>query len=541
MYWPARRRARTIRDNMRESSTAFRVLALASLVVLTFSGGPVRGQLPPSQDTEVQFEPQPTVARSTGPELRGPLDENQYIVGPGDVLTVTIWGQSVTQATATITPEGQLVLPGVATILVAGRTLRNVKDDVRSRLEGLYGDSEVSVALSSLRRIRVNVLGEVSSPGAYVATSMSPASELVRLAGGLIEGASERNITISRRGGARDRLDLTRYHNTGDLSADPPILDGDVIFVPHAKAFVSITGGVARPEEFELVDGETIRSLIEVAGGLARGAAADTVEISTVTEDGTRRSMLIDLGSTEGAAYMLQDGDEVVVRFDPRWRAMTRVAVEGEVSFPGEYGITEGEDRLSDVIRRAGGVTEDASLGLARVVRTSVEGTEDLEYTRLMEMDVDDMSPSEYAYYKSRSRQLPGTLSVDFKKALVGDASQDPLLLGGDRIEIPKRETMVEVIGQVARPGRVTHVPGERLGYYVRQAGGYTPDASRSGTRVINAMTGERRRARRAGELQPGDVVWVPEREPIDLWEVVKDVASFATTLATLYLIIDRQ
>jgi protein involved in polysaccharide export with SLBB domain len=521
-------------------STAFRLLALASLFVLGLSWGSARAQAPAPLDHQEPIAPPRVESRATGPELGGPLDEDQYIVGPGDVLSITIWGQDVTTVTQPITPEGHLVLPGVSTIRAAGRTLRGVKEEVRSSLGPLYRNSEISVALTSLRRIRVNVLGAVASPGAYVATAMSPASELVRMAGGLLEGASERNIVITRRGGDRARLDLTRYRNSGDLSADPPILDGDVVFVPHATAFVSITGGVARPAQYELVAGETVPSLIEVAGGLARGAAADTVELSTYADDGTRRSLLLDLGLPSGSGYSLRDGDQIVVRFDPGWRAMTRVLIEGEVAFPGEYGITEGVDRLSDVIRRAGGVTPDASLGLARVVRTSIRRTDDLEYLRLKEVPVGDMTPSEYAYFKARARQLPGQVSVDLAAALAGDSSQDIVLADGDRVVIPRHETSVEVIGQVARPGRVNHVPGKRYGYYVRLAGGYSSDANRAATRVINAVTGERRRARRAGELEPGDIVWVPEREPVDWWELLKDVASFASTVATLYLIIDR-
>lgn len=526
---------------IKDSPTAFRTIALASLFVLALSGGPAWADVAASGDPEEEPEARVPAIRATGPELSGPVDEGEYVVGPGDVLSITIWGQSVTEASATITPEGDLVLPGVATIGAAGRTLRDVKEDVRTRLKALYRNSEVSVALTSLRRIRVNVLGAVVSPGAYVATALSPASELVRMAGGLIEGASERNIAISRRGGDRDRLDLTRYRNTGDLSADPPILDGDVVFVPHATAFVSIHGGVARPDDYELVGGETVPSLIEVAGGLVRGAAADTVELSTYADDGTRASLLLDIGLPSGRAYALRDGDQVLVRFDPNWRALTRVVVEGEVAFPGEYGITEGEDRLSDVIQRAGGATGGASLGMARVLRTSVRRTDDLEYVRLKEMDVGEMTSSEYAYFKSRTRQLPGTISVDFERALTGEPSHDVLLVDGDRIVIPKRETTVEVIGQVARPGRVEHVPGKRYHYYVEQAGGYAPDAHRSATRVIRGVTGERRRARRAGALEPGDTLWVPESEPLSWWELVKDVASFASTVATLYLIIDRQ
>jgi protein involved in polysaccharide export with SLBB domain len=524
----------------KDSLKAFRTAAAASLLVLALSGATVRAQVT-GPGTVGADEPRAAEPRASLLELRGPVDDREYVVGPGDRLSITIWGQSVTTLSEMVTPEGDLILPGVAAVHVAGRTLREVKDDVRSRLRALYRNSEVSIALTSLRRIQVNVLGEVEAPGAYTVTALSPASELVGMAGGLMDGASRRNIVISRRGGARARLDLTRYENTGDLSADPPILDGDIVFVPHAVEFVGIYGGVARPGEYELTDGETIASLIEVAGGLARGAVSDTVEVSTNVGRTTRRSLLVDISSPEGSGRVLRDGDQIVVRYDPEWHSLARVVVEGAVAFPGEYAITEGVDRLSDVVRRAGGPTADASLAAAELTRTSVRRNRDLEYERLKDVGISDMSSSEYAYFKSRERNPPGRVSADFERALEGDESQDVLVFDGDRVVIPKEDPTVEVIGQVARPGRVSYKPGERYGYYVGEAGGYASGAQRSGTRVIVGATGERRRAVRAGPLAPGDVVWVPESEPIDWWELVKDVASFASTVATLYLIIDRQ
>ena len=97
----------------RDSSTAFRAFATASLLVLTLTGGSATAQMSAEQES---IEPPRVERGATGPELSGPLDDDQYIVGPGDVLSITIWGQSVTEATATITPEGALVLPGVASI-----------------------------------------------------------------------------------------------------------------------------------------------------------------------------------------------------------------------------------------------------------------------------------------------------------------------------------------------------------------------------------------------------------------------------------------
>lgn len=440
---------------------------------------------------------------------------------------------------ATVTPEGELVVPGVTAVPAAGRSLAAVKSDVIDALADYYHDVEVSVSIVGLRTMLVNVLGRVAAPGTYEGTPLDLAGELIRDAGGLAEGASRRNITITRRSGATQRVDLTHYEATGDLTSNPPILDGDVIFVPFALEYVYVSGAVGAPGRYERVDGETVRSLIELAGGFARGAARDSVEVRMFINDVETESDMVDARRPPGSDLPLKDGDQVYVREINEWRRVTSVSVEGEVQHPGPYGITEGVDHLSDIIRAAGGLTEEASLCDARLIRTVSWGGPDLELARLKQVPVSDMTEMEYDYLKTRFRDRSSVVS-DFEKALDGDADEDVLLLDGDRIIIPKRTYTVEVIGQVANPGEVRHSPGKRYEYYVRKAGGYSSAAHRNRIRIIRGATGELVHGRGAGQLDPGDVVWVPERPETDWWSVTREIASFLTSIATVYIVVDQ-
>ncbi|MBN2566362.1 MAG: SLBB domain-containing protein [Candidatus Eisenbacteria bacterium] len=476
---------------------------------------------------------------SSAPALRGPVDEAVYIVGPGDRFSVTIWGQGVVTQSAVVTPEGELVFAGVETVPVAGRTLKQVKGDVKQRLERIYRDVSISVSLIGLRSMLVDVLGSVKDPGAYGCTAMDPASELIAKAGGFLRTSSRRNILMTDRNGGERRIDLVRYEQAGDLAANPPVLNGEVIFVPTATRFVHVYGSVARPGRYELVDGETLGSLIEIAGGFAEGAITDSVELRVYVDDKHTRSTMVDPSAESEAAVRLSDGDQVYVHQTSDWRPAEYVVVEGEVERPGPYGVTEGTDRLSDVIRRAGGLTEKASIADAYVERPPGEKELDVEYERLDKISVGEMTEMEYAYYRAVQRDRRSVVT-DFESALAGDPSADVLLRDGDRIMVPRAVSTVQVMGQVADPGEVDWESGRGYGYYVRKAGGYSGAARRNRVMVIRRATGARMGAGSAGALWPGDTVWVPERTETDWWRVVRETAAFITSVVTAYVIIDQ-
>lgn len=510
---------------------------LIALLALLIPSLPARAQEPPASAVT---EAVTRAAPETGLALRGPIDEGLYVVGPGDRLTVTVWGTAARTFMTSVTPEGELLLPGMPGVGVAGLRLGAAKELLIERLRDVYHDVEISITLSGIRRVQVNVLGGVSEPGVYDATVMTPSSELIDRAGGLEMGASRRNIRITRLDGSVARLDLDRYENAGDVTADPAILDGGVIFVPMATSFVYAQGAVSRPGEYEFVEGEDVGSLIEVAGGFTRDAFPDTVELRRFVDASTSERTMIPFGCGRGDRVELLPGDQVHVRRNVDWLEAEWVRVDGEVVHPGTYGINEGIDRLSSVLERAGGPTARAYVPNARVVRPPETGARDVELRRLLEMPVGSMSETEYAYYKTRLREQGRSVSIDFERLLAGDASQDAVMMHGDVITIPEWSSTVTVSGQVERPGKVAYEAGKRYGYYVSTADGYAEGAKRNKVRVIKASTGQWLSARRAGAIEPGDEVWVPERADADWWETVRDVLSFLTSLATVYLVIDQ-
>lgn len=474
-----------------------------------------------------------------GLALRGPVDEQQYVVGPGDAFAIIVSGASVDSYRVQVTPEGDVALPGISTTSVAGMRLVDAKAAIQKALATQYRNVDVHISLVELRRIEIHVAGNVIRPGTYVGTALDPTGTLIDAAGGLGENASRRNIRVTRRNGEQRRIDLVRYERLGDLEANPPILDGDVVFVPYAKTEVRIDGAVESPDTYELVDGDTAGSLIEIAGGMTRDARRDSIEVRRFVDDLHTEPLVVPL-EPEGLGIGLRDGDQVYVRFVTEYRPMAAVTLEGELLHPGPYGINEGVDRLSEVIRRAGGFSEEASLEEAQLIRTTGVDKTDLEYERLKTIPVQDMSETEYAYFKSKARERKGVVVVDFVRLAAGDEDEDRALQEGDRVIVPKKRATVTVSGSVKYPGLVTYVADERASYYIGQAGGYASHADKGEGRVIKSVTGEWEPLGRAGVIVPGDEVWVPEEPEKDWWQFAQDAVRFAASIATVYLVIDQ-
>jgi polysaccharide biosynthesis/export protein len=150
------------------------------------------------------------------------------------------------------------------------------------------------------------------------------------------------------------------------------------------------------------------------------------------------------------------------------------------------------------------------------------------------------MKEDEYGYFKMKSRQLPGQMVVNFERALVkGDPRDNVLLQRGDLVIIPSRKDYVGLLGEVAHPGNVAYRPGLNAGGYIRAAGGFSEKADKGDTRVIKAGTGEWMKPGEAGKLAPGDVVFVPEKQPKDFWRLFRETLTVAAQLAALYLVVD--
>jgi protein involved in polysaccharide export with SLBB domain len=230
----------------------------------------------------------------------------------------------------------------------------------------------------------------------------------------------------------------------------------------------------------------------------------------------------------------------VFVRLIPEDRLRRLVEVRGEIHYPGYYAISEDATRLSEVIAWAGGVTPEAFLREAKVVRRGALKLEDKEYERLKDLPPSEMTPDEYEYFKLKSREQQGLMVVDFERLLLeNDTAEDLTLKRGDLITIPTHRDFVSVLGMVRSPGNVTFEPDLTPELYILKSGGYANRADRRHVRVIRGATSEWVPLSAVDFLEPGDTIWIPEKRDRDWWAIFKDTLATTTQILTLYLIVD--
>ena len=543
-----------------------KIIIFASLAIFACSG------VLRSQETEIPAEikaPRLDITKlpEAGVPLDRPVDPLTYRLGPGDKLTIFIWGSVQAQYTLPVTPEGKLLLPTIGPVKVAGVLLADAKVLLQKYILERYKDVKVTADLVGLRNFRVSVGGAVKFPGIYSASSVMRVSEVIAMAGGFLEApqeiddrqivnpykaanlptgpASHRNIAVKHVDGTIDTADVFRLEQTGNTEFDLRLTDGDEILVPLRREQINIYGifgGVKNPAYFEYSPRDSLKDLIDLAQGLSLDADSSAAELIRFEEDGrTLETILIDLRGILGGDkpdVKLRPDDRVMIRTRSDFNIKSQVLVLGEVRNPGFYAIIPDSTYLTEVIERAGGFTELASLSEAEMTRFANVKDGDAEFKRLQEMQVSQMTYLEYEYFKIKARSKPGRVAVDFRELYLGSGRGDIKLKNGDVVIVPEINDVVNVSGEVANPGFVEYNPDFNYHDYIRLAGGFSYRADKGKIRVIKGATGEWQKAKGNRRLLPGDTVMVPEKKKINYLATIRDVISITANVATVYLVI---
>ena len=668
----------------------------------------------------------------TTPSLSFEPNENlstpeNYRLGPGDEIIIDIWGASETSLRRTISPEGDIMVSQIGPVYLSGLTIKEAGDKIRrnfaNKYEGVSGDdpsSDIRVTLGQLRTIRVNVMGEVATPGTYRLSGFSSLFHALYNAGGVTNIGSLRNIKVMRNGKAVASADIYEYLFNGKLSTDIRLQEDDVIMVPPYSVLVGIEGEIKRPMYYEMKADETLADLVKYAGGFTGEAYAEELQVvrgtgrvhtlltvpearyaATRLEDGdvvsanaildrfdnkveihgavyregmyelgdnistvrrlvaaadgvkddaflgralltrkkddfTFETIALDLegilkGTTADVALMpddelfvpssneiaergdltirgmvanpgeypyaenttvedlvlkagglldgaslvqvevarrnkdprstvetnslgkifvfdMQDGyamnrgdnlilepfDVVQIRRSPAYQPQRNVTIEGEVTFAGDYSLTHKGERLSDLIRRAGGVTADAYTHGARLVR-KMNRDEIVLRDAMIEMSERKTGQDSIAMNTVNFSDTY-TVGIELDKALENPGSDfDMVLREGDMLIVPETTSTVRINGAVMYPNTVLYQKGKALKYYVSQAGGYGYRAKRNKAYIIymngtvsrvNSRTG-------ASKMEPGCEIVIPtkpERNGLKISEIL----SISTTAASL-------
>ncbi len=491
-------------------------------------------------------------------EFNPALIPETYLIGPGDNIIVSLWGRVQQEWNLTVDRAGAVFIPKVGEIPAWGMTLEEFTRRLDVQLSKVYTGYERRVTLGKIRTIKVFVYGEVASPGGYAVSSLSTLFNALYMAGGPGDNGSFRRIKL-----IRDQnpvtIDLYDFLIEGDKTCDVPLLSGDVIFIPLVGPQATVRGEVKRPGIYELLGGETVADLIELAGGPTAEAYLGRLMLDRVGEQDSRKVIDLDFSDKARENPPLADSDDLSV-FSIYQMRQNVVWINGMIKHPGTFERADGM-RVSDLLDKGqllpnrvfleradlyrhhrDGQVEIIAIGLESILHGDtisdillwdldslyVYSTDEVKRKRYVYVDGMVQRPGRYPLYENMTVSdlifLAGNLKesaymLRAELARIDDAGNTNVVqvpLNPDRPEddLPLRENdqlfvrqipgyqlhrMVSIEGEVRFPGRysLTH-KNETLWQLIHRAGGFTDRAFPIGTVF--------KRAAIADDLQRKDV-----------------------------------
>jgi len=311
------------------------------------------------------------------PTAVGPVDPG-YLVGPGDVLRLTVWGQAEFQYQLEVDREGRIFIPNVGQVFVMGTPLNQLEEKLKKQLSKYYSGLAhrpptvfMDVTIAKLRPLRIFVMGEVKQPGGYTISSYATVFNALYSVGGPLVRGSLRNIKVLRENKVVATVDLYDYLLRGDQTSDVRLQNNDLIFIPPRGKTVSIRGEVHRPAIYELKQDEHLNTLINFAGGLLSTAYLDNAQIDRIKpfeerKKGAEDRVVVDINLKEllaktGTDVLLHDADDVQI-FSILDEKKNFVSIQGSVWRPGRYELGKIKT-VTDLIVAAEGIKPETYLG----------------------------------------------------------------------------------------------------------------------------------------------------------------------------------
>lgn len=370
-----------------------------------------------------------------------------YVLGPGDVLVVDIYGGSQESQRLTVSPEGDVYVPEFGPIQVSGLQIRAAQNRIRQRLGRYFQNSDIRITLGQTRSIQVNVLGEVRVPGTYTLSSLSTVYHALYRAGGVSNLGTLRNIKLYRQGKLVTVVDVYEFIFNGRLAGNVPLQDNDVIQVDTYDCMVNITGYVKRPMFYELRSTESISTLLKYCGGFTSDAHKQTVRVNRNAE---KMKNVFNIDEFDFSSFKLRDGDSVSVEaISDLYENM--VEVNGAVARPGMYQLGDKVYSVKSLLERAEGLTPEAMTNRAVLRRLKPNRTQEV-------------------------------ISINLEGIMEGTEA-DVQLQNEDVLFIPtipehQYSRTVTILGEVVFPGPYEYADSMTLENFILQAGGLTYAAS---------------------------------------------------------------
>jgi polysaccharide export outer membrane protein len=388
-----------------------------------------------------------------------------YVVGPGDSLTIDLWGGVSTKLVRVVDRQGRVTLPEAGPLLVSGSSLGEVQQSIQKAIGTQYRDTSADVSVSRLRTVRVYVVGEVEEPGAYDISSLSTALNALVAAGGATPRGSLRSLKHMRGRQELEEIDAYDLLLHGVTPDAKRLENGDTLLVPPAGGQVTVTGMVRRPAIYELNGEKTVAEVLELAGGILPAAALRHVEVQRLEAHEKRTMLSLDLSvdnsaPSQLASFRIQDGDEIHI-FPIAPYNQDTIYLQGHVLRPGRYSYRDGMI-LTDLLASYKEILPEPAAHYAEIIR---------------------LNPPDFR---------PSVVSFDLAAAMK-DPTTAPQLQPLDTVRVFSRfdfeaAPAIRVSGEVRQPGTYG-IPGQmHLRDAIYLAGGLTPDAAQASAQVFRTQ-----------------------------------------------------
>ena len=443
----------------------------------------------------------------------------------------------------------------------------NVQEFDISSFKLMDGDSVTVDSILERYANTVQIKGAVFHPGMFdLGGTNNTVRSLIESAGGLTEDAFTAHAVLHRMKPDRVRkvLSVDIEGIMAGTIADMPLENEDILFIPFRnetlnERTLTIHGEVQMPGIYEYAEDETVEDFILQAGGLTDAASTARVDVSRrISDPGATQasdeianmySFVVKDGMVVDGdrSFTLEPYDEVYVRRSPAYQPQRNVLIEGEVLFPGNYALTTKNQRISELVKAAGGVTDQAYVRGARIERVMTEdekfrNRQVLDLVRQkgqnagLDMVMQDEEAADYDINQARDSVENDTVrysvGIELDKALANPGSDyDVTLKEGDRLIVPEYNGTVKINGNVMYPNTVAYSDGKKYKWYVNQAGGFGSRAKKSRTFVVyqNGTVSKAKKAR----IEPGCEIIVPSKTTTPT-EVIGQIGAVGTSMATL-------
>jgi protein involved in polysaccharide export with SLBB domain len=484
---------------------------------------------------------------STYAPLSGVQVNGDYVIGSGDVLQIRGWGMVDIDVNVTVNRSGEIYLPRVGSVNVAGVKYRDLQGYLKKAVGRIFTNFELSASVAQTRSVQIYVLGHARRPGTYTLSAMSSLLNALFASGGPSPTGTMRDIQLKRGNAPAVSIDLYDMLLYGDKSMDRALQDGDVIYIPEVGPLVALLGNIKRPAIFELKKKTSLSEIVNWAGGFE--SAADLKHVIVEKSVANRYQSVAELQADKASiakklSRIILNSTDIIRVFAPGTipfqvkveRAF--VLIDGAVKQPGVYQIGNNET-LKGLITRIGGVDEKGFVYGTVLTRESVRRAQQVQVNEAVERFEKDFDSSYRERLARESDPIQTAMiqkQMEFQRGIISKLrsfkAEGRIILGlkafdcsisdlpdfplkdGDKIFMPEKSTTVSVLGSVYQQNTFIYKPGDRLDDYLEKAGGVSSSGDKSMAYRISAdgTVQSRDHGGWRGSVNPGDAIVLPEK-----------------------------